>query len=594
MKKSFLVQIVLSMIVMVNSYAQMDQVRTYLDSNGSYVELPLGALSFVDKVTSFAPQESFNPYFSDPSKVLGAPNTKMLSLGCGGVAVFEFTDNTLVNVQGDDLYIFSYSAKINSTAIAISKDAKKWIDVGKVLGSKLSVDIAPFVEDGETFNFIRLMDLNESCQCGALGASIDAIAAVGSGVTVSLSSTILFDSGKFALKGDASVEIDKKIKTITSIERMNCIVEGHTDNVGTETENLALSLKRATAVKEYLITTKKIDAAHIMTKSLGESVPIASNNTDVGREKNRSVSIVFMAQESKSSRYELPVAQGKYILSISKEAENVPVLYDANTKQKIKNVSVHDTRVIRVVYGLNEPLYYTTIVKPDGAYFYVENSEGISIEKKLNKQDLGIYPIDDTRFYISTYDENESLFSVALYDINMTLLSHYEKPVSVTQKCKPSGPIHFYFDEQKQLVFTYASNFIAFESTTYKPIVGYTPPTDKKSTVILKGQLWSGTYVCIQGKTDLNLSITAVNKEKITAIFDFNYDKGKAEGKYELFGSYDARTKILSFDPGNWLENPNNYIATSIHGRVENNIYQGQVLHNTCTTFELMLVPKKK
>ena len=196
MKKSVLVQLLLATVLIVSGYAQtseiqINQSRTYIASNGAYIELPLGELSFTDKVVSFDKKEPANSYNSDPSKALGAPDTKTLSLSCGGTAVFEFTDNTLLDVEGNDLYIFSYNSNIDPTAVAISIDGQKWIELGEVSGSTVAVDIKLFVQEGETFSYVRLTDLKKGCDSTFPGADIDAIAAVGSGVKVSLSSTIL-------------------------------------------------------------------------------------------------------------------------------------------------------------------------------------------------------------------------------------------------------------------------------------------------------------------------------------------------------------------------------------------------------------------
>jgi outer membrane protein OmpA-like peptidoglycan-associated protein len=70
------------------------------------------------------------------------------------------------------------------------------------------------------------------------------------------------------------------------------LIEGHTDSVGTDAYNQDLSERRAMAVKTALIRAN-VDPARINTYGYGETRPIAGNNTDAGRLKNRRVEIVI-------------------------------------------------------------------------------------------------------------------------------------------------------------------------------------------------------------------------------------------------------------------------------------------------------------
>ena len=65
-------------------------------------------------------------------------------------------------------------------------------------------------------------------------------------------------------------------------------IEGHTDNIGDEAYNLKLSNERAEAVVDYLLE-KGVDKNNIIAQGLGESAPIAENETEEGRAKNRRV-----------------------------------------------------------------------------------------------------------------------------------------------------------------------------------------------------------------------------------------------------------------------------------------------------------------
>jgi OOP family OmpA-OmpF porin len=70
-------------------------------------------------------------------------------------------------------------------------------------------------------------------------------------------------------------------------------VEGHTDAVGNDSYNQKLSTNRANAVREYLIASMGLNAGQISAMGFGENKPIASNDSEAGRAKNRRIDIVL-------------------------------------------------------------------------------------------------------------------------------------------------------------------------------------------------------------------------------------------------------------------------------------------------------------
>ncbi len=103
---------------------------------------------------------------------------------------------------------------------------------------------------------------------------------------------VLFDVGEASLKDTASANIDKIANFMRNYPEKLAIVEGHTDSMGDDDFNLDLSRERAASVRAALIV-RGVDASRISTRNLGESAPVADNNTAEGRRKNRRVEIIF-------------------------------------------------------------------------------------------------------------------------------------------------------------------------------------------------------------------------------------------------------------------------------------------------------------
>jgi len=111
------------------------------------------------------------------------------------------------------------------------------------------------------------------------------------GVVITLSGSVLFASGKHELLPIAKDRLDEVAKALADQGYKKIVVEGHTDSVGAESVNEALSLKRANSVREHLVS-KGIEGAKITAVGLGESRPVAPNDTPEGRANNRRVELV--------------------------------------------------------------------------------------------------------------------------------------------------------------------------------------------------------------------------------------------------------------------------------------------------------------
>jgi OOP family OmpA-OmpF porin len=103
---------------------------------------------------------------------------------------------------------------------------------------------------------------------------------------------IYFASGSDKIQPESTptlVEISRMLKDHPDLD---LLIEGHTDNVGTPASNLALSGRRAAAVRQALIDIYKIDGNRLTTVGVGDTVPAAPNTTPEGRQQNRRVELV--------------------------------------------------------------------------------------------------------------------------------------------------------------------------------------------------------------------------------------------------------------------------------------------------------------
>jgi OOP family OmpA-OmpF porin len=116
-------------------------------------------------------------------------------------------------------------------------------------------------------------------------------------VTIALN--VEFDTDKAVVKEKYNSEINKVADFMKNYPKTTAVIEGHTDNVYTPEYNQKLSEARANSVRLYLINHFGVKASRLSSVGYGLSRPIASNNTEEGRQKNRRVQAVIEAVTTK-------------------------------------------------------------------------------------------------------------------------------------------------------------------------------------------------------------------------------------------------------------------------------------------------------
>jgi outer membrane protein OmpA-like peptidoglycan-associated protein len=112
----------------------------------------------------------------------------------------------------------------------------------------------------------------------------------GSAILVNLPDGVTFDVGSYSLRPEFRATLDKVAESLIQYPNSLIDVYGHTDSTGSDAFNQTLSENRARTVLNYLVS-RGVPAARIRSQGFGETMPIASNDTADGRQKNRRVEI---------------------------------------------------------------------------------------------------------------------------------------------------------------------------------------------------------------------------------------------------------------------------------------------------------------
>ena len=107
---------------------------------------------------------------------------------------------------------------------------------------------------------------------------------------------VYFATAKYDINANSKLALDKLVKIFAEYPETNILIEGHTDNAGTDAYNLSLSQRRAQAVADYLKNTS-VSPSRLTTKWYGESQPIVDNSSDANKALNRRVEFAITANE---------------------------------------------------------------------------------------------------------------------------------------------------------------------------------------------------------------------------------------------------------------------------------------------------------
>jgi OmpA-OmpF porin, OOP family len=132
------------------------------------------------------------------------------------------------------------------------------------------------------------------------GASGAADRAAGTGAAFATLSDQDFVADGFALKPGAGAEIERVVELLREEPARVARIDGHSDDMGDRSRSLAFAGRRAEAVRGEL-ARRGIDPKRVSVRAVGDSAPIASNETALGRERNRRVEVFVLNQASSAA-----------------------------------------------------------------------------------------------------------------------------------------------------------------------------------------------------------------------------------------------------------------------------------------------------
>lgn len=160
------------------------------------------------------------------------------------------------------------------------------------LGTKRALDVVPSVLEIRGLQSGIVSTVQEVRQAmrdlGATETDLE--------VRVELPADVLFDFDKADVRSDAAQALAHLATLIRAYPSGSATLEGHTDSKGDDAYNQRLSERRAESVERWLVEREGIDAARLNPRGWGERKPVASNDDDAGRQRNRRVEVVIRKQ----------------------------------------------------------------------------------------------------------------------------------------------------------------------------------------------------------------------------------------------------------------------------------------------------------
>ena len=133
-------------------------------------------------------------------------------------------------------------------------------------------------------------DRRQAMEQATKGTNVEVTRTQDNQLKIHIPNDISFDVGSATIKPELRAVLDPFVGSLRDDPTARVAIIGHTDNTGTDALNNRLSIERADSVRDYIVT-RGVAAGRVETAGRGEREPIADNNSDSGRAKNRRVEI---------------------------------------------------------------------------------------------------------------------------------------------------------------------------------------------------------------------------------------------------------------------------------------------------------------
>jgi outer membrane protein OmpA-like peptidoglycan-associated protein len=120
---------------------------------------------------------------------------------------------------------------------------------------------------------------------------------VGEGIAVTFASGLLYDFDSDVVRPEARSNLRNLAKSLSKYPGSDLLIVGHTDQVGAASYNQSLSERRAAAAANFLVS-EGVRRTRMATRGMGETEPLAGNDTEAGRQANRRVEVAIYASEA--------------------------------------------------------------------------------------------------------------------------------------------------------------------------------------------------------------------------------------------------------------------------------------------------------
>jgi len=122
------------------------------------------------------------------------------------------------------------------------------------------------------------------------------VARVGEGMDITFASSVLFAENSDVLNEQARSNLTTLAQSLQKYPNTNLLIVGHTDSTGSESENMALSQRRAAATAHFL-ESQGVARSRIRAQGRGASEPVAPSDTEADRQRNRRVEVAIYAND---------------------------------------------------------------------------------------------------------------------------------------------------------------------------------------------------------------------------------------------------------------------------------------------------------